>query len=392
MSDWSSYGDDKQITDKWREFLAEAEKGELTEEELEEGIRDLASNVGGYLKRFGQSLGSGRTVELPDEDDDEVSGDTSEPSTTPSGTPSPSPAPSGASDSELVMPISGTELATMNQMVDGNILQILRKAVNVGAAAGDAESRELQKLFNKEFFTRFIKLTKNPNIDIAEGIDLDSFLLELLNEAYGAADAKRDPYSQSQVSYKKGQARKRGGMQRYLRSAAGKPPAIANKIARELTKALTKNVTVDRLEDVLAPVASTIKNDKEQTKYFNSYNKTFQKRPETRLKMYQQNVVAFVNSVTAVAAAAAAAALAAAPGTFSSDKYAAKAASRAGSSASATPDAGSGSGAGRRALDRMRSRDRSTPTMGGMKFEERDQKIYDAVLEAVEKFYNKRDK
>ena len=56
MSDWSSFKNNKELSDKWKEFLSESE------EEIDEGIGDLASNVGGYLRRFGQSLGSGRTV------------------------------------------------------------------------------------------------------------------------------------------------------------------------------------------------------------------------------------------------------------------------------------------------------------------------------------------
>ena len=63
MSDWSSFKDEKEITDLWRSFLNE----EISEEELDEGLFSGAgkmfSNYSGYLKDLGASVsGKGRTV------------------------------------------------------------------------------------------------------------------------------------------------------------------------------------------------------------------------------------------------------------------------------------------------------------------------------------------
>ena len=71
MSDWSSFEGDKNITDLWRSFLNE----EINEEELEEGLFSGAgkmfSNYSGYLKDLGATLsGKGKTVKLPDEEED----------------------------------------------------------------------------------------------------------------------------------------------------------------------------------------------------------------------------------------------------------------------------------------------------------------------------------
>ena len=73
MSDWSSFKDEKEITDLWRSFLNE----EISEEELDEGLFSGAgkmfSNYSGYLKDLGASVsGKGRTVKLPDEEEDPV--------------------------------------------------------------------------------------------------------------------------------------------------------------------------------------------------------------------------------------------------------------------------------------------------------------------------------
>ena len=221
---------------------------------LQEGFRDflkrgaqmLSPGASGMYKRGGGKKQGNQTILDP-----------VPPDPTPDPTPTPpKPAPKSGGD---YMTISGTEFATMNFLVKGELLQIIRDAAMVGVAAKDAASRNLQQLFNKEFFPALIKMTKNPNIDIAEGIDMDEFLQEMLIEAYGPSDASRQPLTRRQQAAKKGQARERGGMQRYLRTAGGKPPIIANKIARALTKALTKNANPDSLLDAAAEVSSTIK-------------------------------------------------------------------------------------------------------------------------------------
>jgi len=286
------------------------------------------------------------------------------------------------------MPISGTEFATMNFLVNGQMLDIIRKAAMTGAAAKDPASKNLLQLFNKEFFPALIKMTKNPNIDIAEGIDMDEFLLEMLNEA-------SDAMSKRQQAAMKGKLRSRGGMQNYLKSAGGKPPIIANNIRRALEKALSKNVNADSLFDAAAEVSGTIKDPKAKKQYEDRYLKSFEREPQKRIQNYKQNVAAFIGAVSDLATKAAAKALASGAN-FDADKASARAKSRAGepaapSAAAAPADAPRRTGGA--ALDRMRSRRRGGPTNIGatsMRFEE--QKVYDAVLEAVDKFFEKREK
>jgi hypothetical protein len=363
---------------------------------LQEGFRDflkrgaqmLSPGASGMYKRGGGKKQGNQTILDP-----------VPPDPTPDPTPTPpKPAPKSGGD---YMTISGTEFATMNFLVKGELLQIIRDAAMVGVAAKDAASRNLQQLFNKEFFPALIKMTKNPNIDIAEGIDMDEFLQEMLIEAYGPSDASRQPLTRRQQAAKKGQARERGGMQRYLRTAGGKPPIIANKIARALTKALTKNANPDSLLDAAAEVSSTIKDPKARAQYEKRYENSLMKDPAGRVKNYKQNVAAFVGSVTDLATKAATKALAA--GTdFAADKAANTAAARTPASASDAPAAPSrpeepvrrrGS-ASSRALDRVRaraSRGRSS-NLGRGTMTEEDTKTYKITSEGkVERVVNEEE-
>jgi hypothetical protein len=377
----------KDYNDKWEMFLKETEN--MTEEELQE-LFGVGKKVGRYLKGMVKPSRGGYKAQAAKFDAEDAAaadaaGDTPASPTEPA---KPKPTSSAASD-EPYMPISGTEFATMNFLAKGQILNVIRKAVSVGAAAKDPESRNLQQLFNKEFFPALVKMTKNPNIDIAEGIDMEEFLLEMLNEA-------DDALTRRQQAAKKGQSRARGGMKNYLKAAGGKPPIIANNISRALTKALSQNVSADSLFDAAAEVSSTIKDPKAKKKYEDVYLKSFEKNPEKRIQNYKQNVAAFVDAVSGVATQAAAKALASG-GNFQADKnqsrVQATADEPAAQTAPAPTDAPRRTGAG--ALNRMNSRRNTSPTNIGatsMRFEEQEQHIYDAVLEAVDKFFDKREK
>jgi hypothetical protein len=283
-------------------------------QQLHEGLRDFMKKaISKGRGMYGRGGGGGSTAAAPTEPEG-----TATPTPTAGAT---TPTPAAPAESDEGMPISGTEFATMNFLVGGQLLKIIKNAVMVGVAAKDPESRNLQQLFNKEFFPALVKMTKNPNIDIAEGLDMDEFLQEMLNEI-------DEPLTRRQQSAKKGQKRAQGGMQRYLKPmGAGKPPMIANKISRALTKALSQKANADSLFDAAAEVSSTIKDPKAKAQYEKSYTNQLEKSPEKRVANYKQNVAAFVASVSNLATKAAAKALASG-GNFASDKAAGTAAGR----------------------------------------------------------------
>jgi len=344
-STYSSFPEQEILQEGWRDFLKKGTKGKFKRQAPEPGQVLEPDPAGQVLDPA--------------------------PASTPDPTPTPKPASKAAGPD--YMTISGTEFATMNFLVNGQLLQIIKDAVMVGAAAKDTASRNLQQLFNKEFFPALVTMTKNPNIDIAEGIDMDEFLQEMLVEAYGASDAVREPLTRRQQSAKKGQKRASGGMQRYLRSAGGKPPIIASKIARALTKALIQKANADSLFDAAAEVSSTIKDPKAKAQYEKSYTNQLEKNPQERVDNYKQNVAAFVGSVTDLATKAAAKALAA--GTdFGADKAANTAASRRTDEPAPEPEPEPEQArrTGGAALDRMRARRSTRPAGSSSAFHARE--------------------
>ena len=352
---YSSFDNQQLYAEAWRQYV---ENGEI-----DEGIMDRLKGAAGKLKKMNplkNPFSAARRRDGGAGDDDTPTGellpgdDPTAPAAEPAAAPAAPPAAqaSAAADSDIGMPISGTEFATINFLAKGQLLDIIRKAAMTGAAAKDPASKNLLQLFNKEFFPALIKMTKNPNIDIAEGIDMDEFLLEMLNEA-------ADAMTKRQQAAMKGKLRSRGGMQNYLKSAGGKPPIIANNIRRALEKALSQNISADSLFDAAAEVSSTIKNAKEKAQYEKSYTNLLQKAPEKRIANYKQNVAAFIDSVSDLATKAAAKALASGAD-FAGDKAARTAAARA--PAPAAPAAEPEQGAPQRrssSVSRMRSRDRS---------------------------------
>ena len=363
---YSSFAQQQLLTEAWRQY---AKNGEL-----DEGFMDKLKGLNPFSKMRSRTG-------APDSDDDDTPTGELMPGDDPTA-PAPEPAaepaaaePAAATAAEPAgMPISGTEFATMNFLVGGQLLKIIKDAVMVGVAAKDPESRNLQQLFNKEFFPALVKMTKNPNIDIAEGLDMDEFLQEMLNEI-------DEPLTRRQQSAKKGQKRAQGGMQRYLKPmGAGKPPMIANKISRALTKALSQKANADSLFDAAAEVSSTIKDPKAKAQYEKSYTNQLEKSPEKRVANYKQNVAAFVASVSNLATKAAAKALASG-GNFASDKAAGTAAQRAPAPepAAAPVEEPPSTMRRSRAASRMRGRDRSAARgpFGGVTEQKKTFKIHE---------------
>jgi len=360
-NDFSSFKAEQKTMDAWRKFLTEAK---ASEQDVDEGLLDRLKGISPFRKKGGWE----DTAAEFDAEDEEGAADAAGAPGEAEATPEPAaPAPAApaaataSGDADPGMPISGTEFATMNFLVGGQLLKLIKDAVMVGVAAKDPESRNLQQLFNKEFFPALVKMTKNPNIDIAEGLDMDEFLQEMLNEI-------GEPLTRRQQSAKKGQKRAQGGMQRYLKPmGSGKPPMIANKISRALTQALTQKANADSLFDAAAEVSSTIKDPKAKAQYEKSYTNQLEANPEKRVANYKQNVAAFVGSVSDLATKAAAKALAAG-GNFAADKAANTAADRQpaepepeeapSTSTPSAPEAPRSARASRSAVARMRNRDR----------------------------------
>lgn len=247
---------------------------------------------------------------MPDELAAVASSDSSSsPATTPatSSVAKAAAAPAAPPTSDDTMPISGTEFLTMQYIANQNgtdILKAIRSGVaNIGAAAKDPQSQQMVKSFNKQFFPAVVKMTKNPNIDIAEGIDMGLFLEEILAE-------QGTPLTKRQQAQKKGKARGRLGAAAYFKSRGGKAPLIVRQIAKSLKTALLKNVDAQAdgiLYDAAAEAAEQIKDPKQKKQYEDTYFKMFEKDPSKRLKIYKENVAAFIQAVMKIATEAAAA-------------------------------------------------------------------------------------
>ena len=218
----------------------------------------------------------------------------SSPATTPATTATTPTAPTASDDR---MPISRTEFLTMQYIANQNgtdILKAIRSGVaNIGAAAKDPQSQQMVKSFNKQFFPAVVKMTKNPNIDIAEGIDMGLFLEEILAE-------QGTPLTKRQQAQKKGKVRGRLGAAAYFKSRGGKAPLIVRQIAKSLKTALLKNVDAQAdgiLYDAAAETSDKIKDPKQKKEYEKLYMKMLTKNPNKRLENYNQNVDAFIQAV-----------------------------------------------------------------------------------------------
>ena len=310
MSDkYSSFKKQQILTEAWRKY---AESGQV-----DEGFIDSVKSALG-LKPRDTTRGKRMDSALSDPEN------TTDVNTDPDPGPTPEPPPpSTQTDDLLSMPISGTELATMNFLVNGQLLNIIRRSISTGtgAAANDPASKNLLQLFNKAFFPALIKMTKNPSVDIAEGIDMEQFLLEILTEVEGKM-------SRRQQAAMKGKLRARGGMKNYLKPNGSKPPILVNNIVSTLEQALAQNISADSLLNAAAEVSSKIKDPNEKKQYEDMYIKSLEKNPQKRIENYKQNVAAFISSVGKLATKAAETALSSGAN-FDADKASSRAQSRA---------------------------------------------------------------
>lgn len=137
------------LTEAWRQY---AENGEL-----DEGFMDKLKGLNPFSK-MRQRTGT------PDQDDDDTPTGELMPGDDPTA-PAPEPAaepaaaePAAATAAEPAgMPISGTEFATMNILAGGKLLDIIKKAVNVGAAAKMATLATCSNYLIKNFFPLSLK-------------------------------------------------------------------------------------------------------------------------------------------------------------------------------------------------------------------------------------------
>lgn len=378
MSDWSSFKNNKEISDKWKEFLSESE------EEIDEGIGDLASNVGGYLRRFGQSLGSGRTVELPDDDEDEDGVEDTSP-TAAADAQAGERAATAASQDELGLPISRSEMNIVNQAT--NLYGIVRRLFNpkgpLGAMVTQKADRDLMKKYKSILFPKLNSLLRRANIDLAEEV----LSLE-----------ENEPLSRRTQAQKKGAARGRLGFKAAIKQYGDKPSLLRRAIEREFENALERVRPADLqkgiemafpsidvpVDDQGIPDPSKLSKKKRALVKQKQQALSFlQKQPQRRLEIFKQNANEYFQFVLKMVDETAAEVL----GTATAAAAGEPPATAATSDLSDTPIKQIGRGA----IDRMRSRDRSARTLGNMRLEE-EQQVYEAVLEAINNFYDKREK
>ena len=331
MSDWSSFEDDKQFTDKWREYLKEGKEqqvDELSFKGLKKGMGKAKSYLGRQGSKFMQGLtgkdkdyswlpgaekdGSPAQAATP-VDAEEVPDEEPQPQIKKPGPPQPKQAPgqTSAGDEQGYIPISGTELKIMNHIAKSkgtDMFKVVRNTItSLGAATRNPEMVPIIKAFNSTLFPQIANLSKRVSTDVAESLDMEKFLNDLLQEIQG------EPLTKRQQAQKKGVARAGSGALAYFKSMGGKPPMIARKIEKDLTKALIDGVDADLMLDAVATAGATIKDPKVKKQYEDSYLKGLEKDPAGRLRSYKQNASELIQVIVNMATAAAAKAVAAAP-------------------------------------------------------------------------------
>jgi hypothetical protein len=325
MSNWSSFEEDKKYADAWREFLTENEDEEV---ELDEGLWDKIKTAGKAAKAAWKghdvskqfSRGSGAraamaatgaqvpglsrlpTTGAPEE---KKKGEEEEEEAPPQIQMPPPPQPKQVKQATGdAIPISGTELKIMNHIAKSkgtDIFKVVRDTMaGLGAAKKNPQVVPIIKAFNSILFPQIANLSKRVNIDVAENLDMEKFLSELLQEI------ENEPLTRRQQAQKKGVARGGVGAMAYFKSMGGKPPLIARNIEKNLTKALVDGVNSDLMFDAVSEVGATIKDPKARKQYEDSYLKGLEKDPMGRLRSYKQNVSELVHVVVKMATDAAA--------------------------------------------------------------------------------------
>lgn len=320
MSDWSSYSDNKEIADKWRQFLSEEDEQELDELSWK-GIKKGAKKVGRWLKgepedysylpgaeKPGQgTLGKAMAAQqdVTPVDVEEVPDEEPRPQIKMPPPPQPKQAPgqTKAGAEQGYIPISGTELKIMNHIAKSkgtDMFKVVRDTVaNLGAANRNPQIMPIIKAFNSTLFPQIANLSKRVSTDVAENLDMDKFLNDLLQEIENQSLTKR------QQAHKKGVARGGVGALAYFKSMGGKPPLIARQIEKNLTKALIDGVNSDVMLDAVSAAGATIKDPKTRKQYEDAYLKGLEKDPNGRLRSYKQNASELIQIIVKMAADAA---------------------------------------------------------------------------------------
>ena len=197
-----------------------------------------------------------------------------------------------------------------------DLFKITRDVVaGLGAALKNPQIAPVVKAFNSKFFPQLKNIGSRVNVDVAEGLDLESLWGELLLE---------EPLTGRQQAAFKGRMRSGKGMKAgsissgraalgLFKSQGGRPPMIVRKLEKALRDALLRGVNADMMLDAAAAVSAGIKDPKDKKEYETNYVNLLQNNPEKRLQLYQQNVNAFVAAVVEMATSAAGEALTAAP-------------------------------------------------------------------------------
>ena len=325
MSDWSSFEKDKEFADAWRAFLTENEDEEL---ELDEGLWDRIKTAGKAAKsawgghKVADQFAGGSTARAamaatgeqvpgmsagirdkapPDEEEEEKTQ-----SMDPSDAPQikmPSPPQQAKQTGGDTIPVSGTELKIMNHIAKSkgtDMFKVVRDTMSgLGAAKKNPQVVPIIKAFNSILFPQIANLSKRVNIEVAENLDMEKFLSDLLQEI------ENEPLSKRQQAQKKGVSRGGVGALAYFKSMGGKPPLIARQIEKNLTKALIDGVDANLMLDAVAAAGQTIKDPKVKKQYEDAYLKGLEKDPMGRLRSYKQNASELIHVVVKMATDAA---------------------------------------------------------------------------------------
>lgn len=337
-NEWSSYEKERLLMESWRKYLQE-------EQEMEEGF------LGKGLEKLRKKFTGGRRGDAPpaeaapaapeqppgtgtvlaDPDPDPAPG----PSPGPSPTPTPAPAapkpPAADAGGGETIPISGTELQTMQYIAKKNGTDIFRVTRDVvkgfGAMAKNPQVAPVIKAFQSKFFPQLQTLGKRVNIAVAEELDLESLWNELLAEAESVgrrgAESAKALSTQTQRSMK-GRMRAGQGMTKdavtsqraglgVFKSLGGKPPMVARKIEAGLRDALLTGVDEDSMMQAFETVASKIQDPKAKQQYDKQYENMLLKNPQKRIQVYKENVEELIAAIVKMATEAATAALGASP-------------------------------------------------------------------------------
>ena len=191
----------------------------------------------------------------------------------------------GIAASGDTLPISGTELSTMQYVAKQKNTDLFKVAKNqlssLGPALKNPQVAAFVKAFNSKFFPALKQLSSRVNIAVAESADLNSLWKSILAEV-----SKEDLVGRAS------------------------PQSIANILIKRLEKAYTQalidGVNADMMLDAAAEVGATISDPKEKKKYEDTYVKLLQKDGgRERLRKYNENAKALIADIVKQATAAA---------------------------------------------------------------------------------------